>query len=419
MGMLSPVGRVQSFGQLADGFVPAEGVGVLVLKRLEDALRDGDRIQAVIRGSGINQDGKTNGITAPSAPSQAALEIGVYEKFGIHPQTIGYVECHGTGTRLGDPIEIEALTSAFRRYTNRKEFCAVGSVKSNIGHALAAAGVAGVIKILLAMKHGELPPTLYCDQTNEHIDFGSSPFFVNRELRPWNREEGHLRRAAVSAFSFNGTNAHLVLEEAAAPALTSQISKPAYLVAVSATTESALRRRLEALADWLESSDAASVSLESVSFTLNAGRSHFQKRYALVARSLDELRQDLHRLLEGEFAADHSPSEKLGEQSSDLAEPAQHSFLGDLERLRDRPESYIGRLHELREFYLNGGEDLLAQLTRRRGSAVSFLCRPIRLKSAHFGSNRLCLARGFGSTGGARSIAGSTASKLGSRRHFP
>ena len=114
---------------------------------------------------------------------------------------------------LGDPIEIEALTNAFRRFTNRQDFCGVGSVKSNIGHALAAAGVAGVIKVLLAMKHGELPPTLHCDQTNEHIDFGSSPFFVNRQLRPWNGAGGTSRRAAVSAFSFNGTNAHLVLEE--------------------------------------------------------------------------------------------------------------------------------------------------------------------------------------------------------------
>ncbi|MEY2536940.1 MAG: hypothetical protein QOG67_680, partial [Verrucomicrobiota bacterium] len=252
LGMLSPVGRVQSFGQLADGFVPAEGVGVLVLKRLEDALRDGDEIQAVIRGSGINQDGKTNGITAPSAPSQAALEIDVYEKFSIHPETIGYIECHGTGTRLGDPIEIEALTNAFRRFTNRPDFCGVGSVKSSIGHALAAAGVAGVIKVLLAMKHGELPPTLHCDQTNEHIVFGGSPFFINRELRPWNRAGGQPRRAAVSAFSFNGTNAHLVLEEGPVQGLTPQIPKPAYLITLSAATETALRRRLEALADWLE-----------------------------------------------------------------------------------------------------------------------------------------------------------------------
>ena len=356
LGMLSPVGRVQSFGQRADGFVPAEGVGVLVLKRLEDALRDGDQIQAIIRGSGINQDGKTNGITAPSAPSQAALEIDVYERFGIHPETIGYVECHGTGTRLGDPIEIEGLTNAFRRFTNRQHFCGVGSVKSSIGHALAAAGVAGVIKVLLAMKHGELPPTLHCDQTNEHIEFGSSPFFVNRELQPWNGAGGHSRRAAVSAFSFNGTNAHLVLEEGPLPGLAPQISKPAYLITLSAATETALRRRLQALADWLESADAAAVPLESVSFTLNAGRSHFQKRFALVARSLSDLRQDLLGLPEGDFAPDRRPSERPRNHSSNLAGPAQPSFLEELEKLRSHPELYIGRLNELREFYLNGGE---------------------------------------------------------------
>ena len=193
--------------------MPAEGVGVVVLKRLDEALRDGDPIHGIIRGSATNQDGKTNGITAPSAPSQTALETEVYASAGVSPATISYLECHGTGTKLGDPIEIDALTDAFRRSTDRTGFCAVGSVKSNIGHALAAAGVAGVIKVLLAMRHRELPPTLHCDALNEHIDFASSPFFVNRQRLPWNPAAGAPRRAAVSAFGFSGTNAHVLIDE--------------------------------------------------------------------------------------------------------------------------------------------------------------------------------------------------------------
>src|SRR6202035_1224045 len=203
----------------------------------DDAMRDGDGIYGIIRGFGVNQDGKTNGITAPSAPSQTELESEIYEKFGVNPETIGYVECHGTGTKLGDPIEIDALTDAFRRFTNKTRFCAVGSVKSNIGHALSAAGVASVIKVLLALKHGELPPTLHCDRTNEHIDFNGSPFFVNRELREWKRTGDRIRRAAVSSFGFSGTNAHVVIEEAPAISVAASEAKPAYLVTLSGRTQ--------------------------------------------------------------------------------------------------------------------------------------------------------------------------------------
>ncbi|SFJ95744.1 polyketide synthase PksN, partial [Thermoflavimicrobium dichotomicum] len=157
-GMLSPTGHCYTFDDRADGFVPGEGVGVVVLKRLRDAIADGDHIYGIIRGSGINQDGTTNGITAPSAISQERLERHVYDTFGIHPEQIQMVEAHGTGTKLGDPIEYGALTRAFRHYTDKKGYCAIGSIKTNIGHAAAAAGVAGLIKILLAMKHRQIPP---------------------------------------------------------------------------------------------------------------------------------------------------------------------------------------------------------------------------------------------------------------------
>lgn len=212
-GMLSQDGRCFIFDNRANGYVPGEGVGVILLKRLPDAIRDQDPIHGIIRGWGINQNGKTNGITAPSVQSQILLEREVYQRFGINPETISLVEAHGTGTKLGDPIEVEALTESFRSYTQKENYCALGSVKSNIGHLSAAAGVSGVIKVLLAFKHQLLPPTINFKTLNEHISRKDSPFYINTTLQPWNVTPGMSRRAAVSSFGFSGTNAHLVLEE--------------------------------------------------------------------------------------------------------------------------------------------------------------------------------------------------------------
>ncbi|MCP4149752.1 MAG: polyketide synthase, partial [bacterium] len=213
-GMLSPKGKCHTFDARADGFVPGEGVGVIVLKRLADALKDGDSIHGVIVGSGINQDGNTNGITAPSAKSQERLERLVYDRFKIHPESIQVVEAHGTGTKLGDPIEYDALTRSFRKDTEKRQFCAIGSVKTNIGHTATAAGVAGVLKLLLSLRHRQIPPSLHFREGNPEIDFESSPFYVNTQLKEWKIEKNQSRRAAVSSFGFSGTNAHLVIEEA-------------------------------------------------------------------------------------------------------------------------------------------------------------------------------------------------------------
>src|SRR6185437_15222491 len=166
VGMLSPTGRCRPFDADADGLALGEGVGVVLLKPLARALADGDPVHGVIKGIGVNQDGHTNGITAPSARSQAALALDVYRRFGIDPAAIGYIETHGTGTALGDPIEVEALTSVFRQFTERRQFIPIGSIKSNIGHSSHAAGVAGLIKVLLAMRAGQLPPTLHFKTPN-------------------------------------------------------------------------------------------------------------------------------------------------------------------------------------------------------------------------------------------------------------
>ncbi|HEY0837820.1 MAG TPA: beta-ketoacyl synthase N-terminal-like domain-containing protein [Azospirillum sp.] len=296
-GMLSPSGRCFSFDQRADGFVPGEGVGVLLLKRLEDARRDGDDVYAVIRGWGVNQDGKTNGITAPNPDSQARLETSVHTKFGIDPDHIGLIEAHGTGTKLGDPIEVEALCASFRRSTSRRHYCALGSVKSNIGHLATAAGVAGVVKAALALQHRQLPPTINHDTLNEHIDLTDSPFFINTRCRPWAADPGRARLAAVSSFGFSGTNAHVVLEEAAAEAARIRPAdqpRSAVLLPLSARSAGQLAILARAVHDHLgEEQDDGAASLADIAYTYQTGRSAMSHRLAVVAETVEELKDRL------------------------------------------------------------------------------------------------------------------------------
>ncbi|GEM_PF-983624 len=280
--MLSPKGRCQTFDDKADGFVPSEGAGVLILKRLSDALKDGDSIHAVIRGSGINQDGTTNGITAPSANSQERLERQVYESFGINPSHIQLVEAHGTGTKLGDPIEFQALSKAFATYTDKRQFCALGSIKSNIGHTQLAAGVVGIIKIILALKHQQIPPSLHYQTTNTNINLEQSPFYINTSLISWPAKAGHKRMAATSSFGASGTNAHFVIEEA--PERISQFSSPEkkHLIVLSAHSEQQLRQQAQQLLSYCQRHQ--SVNLGDVSFTLLMGRKHLPCRGAWIAQ---------------------------------------------------------------------------------------------------------------------------------------
>ncbi|MBV9490039.1 MAG: SDR family NAD(P)-dependent oxidoreductase, partial [Verrucomicrobia bacterium] len=322
MGMLSPEGRCKTFDEGADGFVPGEAVGVLVLKPLSAALREGDHIYGVLKGSAINQDGRTNGITAPSSLSQTRVELEAYKKSGINPLSIRYLEAHGTGTKLGDPIEVEALTQAFRHYTTAKGFCAIGSVKTNIGHTMAAAGVCSVIKALLCLQRGKIVPSLNLQKANPYIDFDNSPFFVSTTLQDWPVIPGQPRRAAVSSFGFSGTNSHLVLEEGPIPGTGTHageggtVVKPAYLVAVSAKTPEALQQGLSRLFESLGTA-GASASLQDVSFTLNAGRGHFEHRCAMVASSTGELALTLARVLENEKPAN---SWRSGQRVPDAGE---------------------------------------------------------------------------------------------------
>ncbi|GAA3036144.1 hypothetical protein GCM10020000_12180 [Streptomyces olivoverticillatus] len=214
--MLASDARCRSFGSGGDGFVPGEGVGCVLLKPLSRALADGDRVLAVIRGTSINHGGRSNGYTVPSPGAQAELVREALTRAGVPARDVSYVEAHGTGTELGDPIEVKGLTHAFEQDTPDRQFCAIGSVKSQIGHLEAAAGIAGLTKVVLQMQHGQLAPTLHADEPNPNIAFEQTPFFLQREPGPWQPERGP-RIAAVSSFGAGGSNAHVILEDHATP----------------------------------------------------------------------------------------------------------------------------------------------------------------------------------------------------------
>ncbi|WP_336078347.1 SDR family NAD(P)-dependent oxidoreductase [Paenibacillus sp. 203] len=294
-GMLSRSGRCYTFDDRADGMVPGEALGAIVLKRLHEAVADGDHIYGVISGSAINQDGTTNGLTAPSQKSQERLEQNVYDTFHIHPEQIQMVEAHGTGTKLGDPIEYQALTRTFRKYTDKKEYCAIGSIKTNIGHTQIAAGITGMIKLLLSLKNKQIPPTLHFRSGNSNIQFADSPFYVNTYLQDWEVEPGVRRCAAVSSFGASGTNAHMVIEEA--PQTERRHSeKPGYFIPLSARTSKQLRQQVEQLLAYCEQEPKADCG--NMSYTLLLGRKHCNHRLACVARNQGELVMSLKKWLE-------------------------------------------------------------------------------------------------------------------------
>ncbi|HYR06785.1 MAG TPA: beta-ketoacyl synthase N-terminal-like domain-containing protein, partial [Longimicrobium sp.] len=278
-GIRSPDGRCRAFDASAAGLVGGSGAGVVVLRPLEEALADGDTVRAVILGSAVNNDGaRRAGFTAPSAAGQARVLRAALEAAGVAPESVGYVEAHGTGTELGDPIEVAALTEAYG--PGEPESIALGSVKTNVGHLDAAAGVTGLIKAVLSLQHGEIVPTLHFERPNPRIDFGRGPFYVNTAPRPWARGAAP-RRAGVSAFGMGGTNAHVVLEEAP----TADPVDPGrewQLLALSARTPEALDAAAARLAAHLRAHPQQ--PLADVAHTLAAGRAAFPHRRATVAR---------------------------------------------------------------------------------------------------------------------------------------
>ncbi len=381
---MSPDGHCRAFDERAAGTVNGSGVGVVVLKRLADALADGDAIRAVILGSAVNNDGSAKvGFTAPSVEGQSEVIAEALLMAGVEPETIGFVEAHGSGTPIGDPIEVAALTQAFRGATGRSGFCALGSVKTNLGHCNTAAGIAGLLKAVLALEHREIPPSLWFERPNPQIDFAASPFFVSSRLTPWEETGEAPRRAGVSSFGLGGTNAHAVLEEAPPREPSAPPSRAAQLLVISARTPTALDAATANLVEHLRGlpeDDAA--GLADVAWTLQTGRRAFEHRRIAVARSAGEAAAALTDPLRSVSGRRAGEGERpvvflfpgLGDQYPGMArglyasEPLFREIVDDCaERLR--PELGV----DLRELVFaerdpslaRGGEDLLRTMLRR------------------------------------------------------
>ena len=283
-GLLAPDGRCKVFDASADGYVRSEGAGVVVLKPLSAAVADGDHIYAVILGSAVNQDGRTNGLTSPSRQAQEAMLLEAYRRAGVSPGQVQYVEAHGTGTELGDPIEAKALGAVLALDRPAGQPCAVGSIKSNIGHTEAAAGIAGLIKVALSLQHREIPPSIHFSRPNPHIPFDQLPIKIQQKLEAWPGAAADAL-AGVSAFGFGGTNAHVVLT--AAPATTPVAStRPTHLLTLSAKTPAALDAATAHLAAHLKSHPE--LNLADVAYTLQTGRSSFSHRRVVIGGSTSE-----------------------------------------------------------------------------------------------------------------------------------
>jgi amino acid adenylation domain-containing protein len=307
--MLSADGHCRSFDADSDGTIFSDGAGVVVLKSLEEAERDGDTIYAVLKGIGLNNDGGGKGsFTAPSATGQAGAIAMAIADAGIDPATISYIEAHGTATSLGDPIEIEGLTLAFGKQ-EKNQYCAIGSIKSNMGHLVAAAGVAGFIKTALALYHKQIPATLHFKKANPNIDFEDSPFFVNTRLSDW-QSEGK-RRAGVSSFGVGGTNVHTILEEYIKSESTLAQSKPLHLISWSAKTATSVSKWADRLYNFLQENE--DVDIADVAYTLQTTRADFKERNFIVAADRAQLLDKLTN-----FKRDSTNSKTLKEKATEI-----------------------------------------------------------------------------------------------------
>ncbi len=304
-GMLSPNGKCRVFDQQANGIVPGEAVAVVVLKPLSKAIKDNDQIYGCIKASGVNYDGNTNGITAPNPLSQAELITNIYNKFNINPQNIQYVMSHSVGSKLGDPIEMEALTKAFCQFTDKKQFCSIGSIKPLIGHTFAASGVVSLISMLLAIKHQMIPATINFESKNEFINFGDSPFILRTNNQPWRTKDSQPRLGVIGTTGISGTNAHAVIEEfrenSESRIHKAETDRGPYLIILSANNEDRLKEYAKKLNDYLKNNRKFNNptirrfnNLANIAYTLQSGRDAMKARVAILASSIPELSQKLN-----------------------------------------------------------------------------------------------------------------------------
>jgi len=353
-------GRTKTFDDNCDGTSAAEGVFAFVLKPLQKAIDDGDHIHAVIAGSSVNQDGLSVGITAPNSAAQEGLIIAALEDAGIAAEDVGYIEAHGTATRLGDPIEVNGIQRAFSHHTRRKQFCAIGSVKSNIGHMDNAAGLAGLAKVIGALNHAQLPPSLHFHCPNQNIAFEHSPVFVNDRLCEWPVNRHGQRIAGINSFGLSGTNCHLLVSNA--PPIGEDLSEseisPA-LFLLSAKSDEQLKQYAKDCLQWLSAAKNAGWRLSDICFTLATGRLHHNHRLAMVVHSREQLISLLERLTAGEVDENiHISHFRVTPQASDakgeLSESQQLALGKEAEALVTLSTHSSEQLAKLRELYSRG-----------------------------------------------------------------
>ncbi|MHB8522439.1 MAG: beta-ketoacyl synthase N-terminal-like domain-containing protein [Limisphaerales bacterium] len=352
-GFLNPEGKCRSFGKSdARGYVPGEGVGAVLLKPLSQALRDRDQIHGVIKATAVNHGGKTNGYTVPNPNAQADLVSSGLKQAGLDPRTISYVEAAATGSALGDAVEVAGLAKAFQLSTPDSQFCAVGSVKANIGHLESASGIAGLTKVLLQMKHQKLVPSIHAAELNPGIRWAETPFFVQRELVEWKRPvvagQAQPRRACVNAFGAGGSNAHLIVEEFADASARSDATPRdvSVLIVLSARNAARLRERAAELAGYLrrtQTDPASRPRLIDVAYTLQAGREPMEERLAFVAVSLEETAEKLEAFVGGDRSAEglnsasgveaETPNDALARNGFELGGPSDVAAKSDFEKV--------------------------------------------------------------------------------------
>ncbi|WP_455872418.1 beta-ketoacyl synthase N-terminal-like domain-containing protein, partial [Serratia proteamaculans] len=353
---ISPKGHCESFGEGGEGYIPGEGVGAVLLKRLQDAIDDEDPIYGVILGSAINHGGKTNGYTVPNLKAQrSAIDVALAES-QVDPRSISYVEAHGTGTKLGDPIEIAGLSQAFGRFTQDTGFCQIGSAKSNIGHCEGAAGIAGLTKVLLQMKHQKIVPSLHSAILNPHIDFASTPFVVNQTLKTWQRPvvagREHPLIAGISSFGAGGSNAHMIIseyrQEKAAPVT---VAARPVIVPLSAKTPTQLVEAARNLLAFIkENEGTAALDLRNLAYTLQTGREAMEERLGLVVSSISQLTEKLQAYIAGRQDVEDVYQGRIKDTKDALS-----GLIGDKE-FQDAIEKWIGpeKLFKLVDLWVKG-----------------------------------------------------------------
>ncbi len=335
-GVESANSRTKTFDNAADGTAMGEGVGVLLLKPLYKAIEDRDNVYAVIKGSAINQDGSSVGITAPNADAQAEVIASAWKDAGIDPETISYIEAHGTGTKLGDPVEIKGIQIAFSKYTSKKQFCAIGSIKTNIGHLDHAAGIAGILKLVLALKNKQIPPIINFNNPNRSISFEDSPAYISDCLHEWDNSN-KLRRCGISSFGLSGTNCHIILEEAPQIKYEPSDFEQKNLITFSATTAEALTQLIKNYIVFCKNNE--NINITDLAYTNGYGRGHYQHRLAIITSSINDLIDKLSNI---------SDFETISFDNSDVLY-SKHNIIFDSRKKRTE-----GEISQNEVFVLNG-----------------------------------------------------------------